>query len=156
MTLCCPTRPLSGNPVSPLMAVVVSEIIDWVERHLHHPLRVSQLARKAGYSPWHFQRGFRAVTGLSVGRYLRLRKMSVAASLLTMTRLPVTDIHTLLGYEDTSSFYRVFRTVARQAPQHFRDRTASLPVMPDVLRGLPAIPPDLLARLPVGRERAER
>ena len=156
MSLRCPARPSSGEPVSPLMAVVVSDILAWVECHLHHPLRVSELARQAGYSPWHFQRGFRAVTGLSVGRYLRLRKMSVAAALLTMTPLPVGDIHTLLGYEEASSFYRVFRAVTGLAPQRFRARSASLPPMPDVLRGLPAIPPDLPGWLPVWRNRPGR
>ena len=43
------------------------------------PLRIEEIARHAGYSKWHLQRLFMQYKGESLGRYIRERKLLLAA-----------------------------------------------------------------------------
>ncbi|HDT0618149.1 TPA: AraC family transcriptional regulator, partial [Klebsiella michiganensis] len=52
--------------------LVVYEIMQWIDEHLEEPLKVEDVSAKAGYSKWHFQRMFKEVAGISLGKYIKL------------------------------------------------------------------------------------
>ncbi len=41
-----------------ISAQVIDTIVEWIDDNLHQPLRIDDIARHAGYSKWHLQRGF--------------------------------------------------------------------------------------------------
>lgn len=51
----------------------------YMEAHLTDPLTVEAVATEAGYSPYHFQRIFQAVTRSAVSEYIRTRRLTCAA-----------------------------------------------------------------------------
>ena len=55
--------------------LVVYEIMQWIDEHLEEPLKVEDVSAKAGYSKWHFQRMFKEVAGISLGKYIKLEKL---------------------------------------------------------------------------------
>ncbi|SPY94318.1 right origin-binding protein [Proteus mirabilis] len=49
---------------------VVKDIIVWIEQNLDSRLSLDIIAEKSGYTKWHFQRLFKAYTGISLGKYV--------------------------------------------------------------------------------------
>ncbi len=63
----------------------INKAQDYIEKHLEEELTIGQLAEIASFSPFHFQRIYRQITGESLYSYikrLRLEKsyISVASS----------------------------------------------------------------------------
>ena len=73
-------------------AQVIDTIVEWIDDNLHQPLRIDDIARHAGYSKWHLQRLFLQYKGRALGRYIRERKLLLAARDLRDTDQPVYDI----------------------------------------------------------------
>jgi transcriptional regulator GlxA family with amidase domain len=91
-----------------------------MRQHLSEPLQVATLAAQAGTSPSHFFVVFKRFTGCSpIDYFIRLR-MRRACQLLETGPLSVKDIAVSLGYEDPFYFSRVFKSVHRLAPSHYR------------------------------------
>ncbi len=64
-----------------ISAQVIDTIVEWIDDNLHQPLRIDDIARHAGYSKWHLQRLFLQYKGESLGRYIRERKLLLAAAI---------------------------------------------------------------------------
>lgn len=103
-----------------LMRLTIKDILDWIECNIATPLPLSALAQKSGYSAWHFQRGFKKVTGMSPGVYIRYRKMVIARDLLHDTNRSITEIAMQLGYREQSTFCRAFREHYHRTPGEYR------------------------------------
>ena len=81
-------------------------IVEWIDDNLHQPLRIDDIARHAGYSKWHLQR--LCSTKGSLGRYIRERKLLLAARDLRDTDQRVYDICLKYGFDSQQTFTRVF------------------------------------------------
>ncbi len=69
----------------------------------------SAIADKAGLSPVHLDRLFRAATGGSAMAYVRRYRLERARRLLRATSLPVTEIGRRCGLPDPAYFGRAYR-----------------------------------------------
>lgn len=98
----------------------IQEGIDFIEAHLESDIQLSEVARAAGMSQWHFQRMFKALTNETLKTYIRSRRFSRALEQLTNTRLSVLDIALASGYETQESFTRAFRDCFRITPSQYR------------------------------------
>lgn len=78
---------------------VIKSLTHWIDSNLYRPITVLDVARKSGYSLAYIQRNFRQECGISIGLYIRSRKLEKAAHMLRHTQLSVSDIFTMLGYE---------------------------------------------------------
>ncbi|MBN2223095.1 MAG: helix-turn-helix transcriptional regulator [Deltaproteobacteria bacterium] len=65
-------------------------------------------------------REFHSRVGKSIGTYVRELRINLAERLLTQTALPVTQIAFRCGYEDSSHFSRVFKTLTKSSPLRWR------------------------------------
>lgn len=52
------------------------ESIDFIERNLTDELDIEAIAAKAALSPFYYQRIFGALCGVTVGEYIRARRIS--------------------------------------------------------------------------------
>lgn len=80
---------------------LMTEIIQFIEDNLSEDLNVESVATRSGYSTHHFQRMFAAVTGLSMGSYIRRRRLTKAArgvSPYKWASKPVEDNSVHLGH----------------------------------------------------------
>ena len=99
---------------------VVQSIVSWIDENVHLPLHIDELARRSGYSKWHFQRIFKQVTGVSVGKYISERKLNLAARDLRETTQRICDISLKYGYDSQQEFTRRFDVVFNLSPGEYR------------------------------------
>ena len=80
------------------------ESIDYIEHNLPEELNIEEIAKKAGLSPFYYQRIFGALCGMTVGEYIRARRMTTAAQELACSDYKVIDIAAKYGYDSPDSF----------------------------------------------------
>ncbi len=71
---------------------IIDEIIQWIDSNLHKPLKIEDVAARAGYSKWHLQRIFVQVKEVSLGKYIRDTKIRLAGIDLIHIFIPVLGI----------------------------------------------------------------
>ena len=86
----------------------IQRALDYVEAHLQEEVDYEAAAKEACSSAFHFQRIFRILCGFSLGDYIRMRRLSLAASDLAVTSDKVIDIALKYGYDTPESFTRAF------------------------------------------------
>jgi AraC family transcriptional regulator len=94
--------------------------VDYIETRLDEDILLSEVARVAGISQWHFQRIFRALTGETLKTYIRSRRLANSLERLLTTKLRVLDIALLAGFESQESFARAFKKAFGLTPQEYR------------------------------------
>ncbi len=80
-----------------------------IEEKLTDALEIKELADKAALSPFYYQRIFSALCGMTVGEYIRARRMTAAAQELAGSGAKVIDIALKYGYDSPDSFTRAFQ-----------------------------------------------
>ncbi|KHE72668.1 AraC family transcriptional regulator [Halobacillus sp. BBL2006] len=83
--------------------------IDYIEEHLLEDLSIEEIAQKANASVFHFQRMFSLLTNMSVGEYLRKRRLTLAAHELSKTDEKIIDIAYKYRYDTPESFSKAFK-----------------------------------------------
>jgi AraC family transcriptional regulator len=88
----------------------VNRVIDHIRAHLAEPLTLAGLARVAAFSPFHFDRVFRAITGETLfGFVQRLRIERAAGALLSHPDQSVLAVALDHGFASAATFARAFR-----------------------------------------------
>lgn len=86
----------------------IQAALDYVEEHLTDEIDYEMVAKQAWSSSFHFQRVFGILCGYSLGDYIRMRRLSLAAEDLTKGDERVLDVALRYGYETPESFSRAF------------------------------------------------
>ncbi len=100
--------------------------IDYIEENLCDELEISKIAARAYLSPFYFQRVFNAVCGLTVGEYIRNRRLSRAGEELSYSTLKVIDVALKYGYDSPDSFSRAFTKFHGISPSSARENGAKI------------------------------
>ncbi|KMO41082.1 helix-turn-helix domain-containing protein [Methylobacterium aquaticum] len=98
----------------------IADVIAFIEADLSADLRVADLARVAGLSPYHFSRCFQMTTGLPPYAFITRRRLDRAAELLLDSRMSVASIASLVGYSDPSQFAAAFKRYKSVSPLSWR------------------------------------
>ena len=86
----------------------IQRAIDYTEAHLTDEIDYEAAAREAASSSFHFQRMFSMLCGYTLGDYIRMRRLSLAADELQRTGGKIIDIALKYGYDTPESFSRAF------------------------------------------------
>lgn len=86
----------------------INKAITYIEEHLSEDIRGEDIARHVHISLFHFQRTFNLLTGMTVGEYIRKRRLSLAGEELTREGTKVVDVALKYGYESPESFSKAF------------------------------------------------
>ena len=81
---------------------------------------LGSVARHCGLAPQAFSRLFKRHTGHTFARYLVLARVYAACTLLTQSRLPITDICFEAGFNNVANFNRQFIKVCGRTPSEWR------------------------------------
>jgi transcriptional regulator GlxA family with amidase domain len=102
------------------------DLVDNVQRYiadnLAQELNVQELADAFFVSPRTLMRRFKAATGLPVATYIQGLRIDAARSRLATSRMSLQSIIGDVGYEDFSSFTRLFKLKTGLTMQTYRDR----------------------------------
>jgi AraC-like DNA-binding protein len=86
----------------------LSKAIQYIESHLTDEVSIDEIAGQAYSSSSHFQLLFHLVTGMTVGEYIRNRRLSLAAQDLLKRGSRVVDVAERYQYETPESFSKAF------------------------------------------------
>lgn len=86
----------------------IQRAIDYVEENITEEIDFEKAAKRAYSSPFHFQRVFGILCGLSLGDYIRMRRLSLAGEELSGGNAKIIDISLKYGYDTPESFSRAF------------------------------------------------
>lgn len=101
-------------------SVYVKRAVQYIETHLSQPISVDTLCHLSGISRKYFVQLFGKETGKTVKQYLAQARCESAAELLRNSQLPVHEISSYVGYEDSNYFTKVFKRVMGVSPQEYR------------------------------------
>ena len=87
----------------------IQNALTYIEENLTEELEIRDIAKKAFLSPFYFQRIFGVMCGISVGEYIRGRRLSLAGEELARSDAKVIDIAAKYGYDSPDSFNRAFQ-----------------------------------------------
>jgi AraC-like DNA-binding protein len=107
-----------------LLPAALSAALAFIDDHLDQPLRVPDLAQRAGLSPFQFDQRLRALFGLSAGQYLSRLRIGRACDRLRHTAAPLSELALECGYADQAAFTRQFRKSVGLTPGAYRLATA--------------------------------
>jgi AraC-like DNA-binding protein len=99
---------------------IVQEMIDCIEGHLLEGFSLEQLGREMGYSPYYCSFKFHQMTGMTIKKYMSLRKIYLASLVLKETEEKIIDIAFCYGLSSQESFSRAFKRVFGISPYDYR------------------------------------
>lgn len=104
----------------------------YIDQHLQEPLYLPLLARQCRCSYNTFRQDFEMFSGYTPHRYIRLRRVQLAAQMLREGN-SIIDAASAAGFETPAGFYKAFRSVYGMSPQRFH-----------LSRGIALMPPPVL------------
>jgi AraC family transcriptional regulator len=107
-----------------------NDAMAYIEKNLMDTIDVNQMARIAGCSEYHFRRMFSFLAGMSLGEYIRRRRLSLAAILLHSDGEKVIDVALSLGYETPEAFSKAFQALHGVNPSQAKKLDVELKSFP--------------------------
>lgn len=86
----------------------IQNAVNYVEEHLTEDIDYAKAAEQAACSAFYFQRIFGILFGITLGDYIRSRRLTLAGNELIATDKKIIDIALKYGYESPESFTRAF------------------------------------------------
>ncbi|GIN85891.1 putative HTH-type transcriptional regulator YbfP [Heyndrickxia sporothermodurans] len=105
---------------------IIQKAISHIEENLHQPLSVDSVASYSGFSKFHFLRVFQNEVGMTIGDYIRIRRLTSAASMLVETNESIIQIAYHYCFGAPESFTRAFKKVYQMPPGEYRRVMSSI------------------------------
>jgi len=100
----------------------INRVVDYIEAHLEDEHSLEKLSEVAHFSPFHFHRIFRVLTGETINNYVkRIRLQKAGSMLLTDYERPVSEVGALCGFNSTAVFCRAFKAHFGRSTSEFRN-----------------------------------
>lgn len=93
---------------------------DYLAESLDQPLRLTDAAREACLSSYHYHRLFTRTFGETPHEFLTRLRIDQAKRLLAREQMPVTEVCMAVGYESLGSFSSLFRSVVGYSPSEYQ------------------------------------
>jgi len=107
---------------SAIMPQKVSAFMESLFSSGNAPKDLETYASEAFVSPGHLNRTVKQATGKSVGAWIDIARMGMAKKLLRETDLPVAEVASAVGIDDSSYFSRYFKRHSGMTPLAFRKK----------------------------------
>ena len=86
----------------------ISKAIHYIEKHLTDDINIDEISGQAYSSSSHFQLIFHLVMGITIGEYIRNRRLSLAAQDLLQPNCKIFDVALRYQYDTQESFSKAF------------------------------------------------
>lgn len=84
------------------------------------PITIDDAAAATGYGKSNFCKIFKSITGDTFHNVLNRQRVESACGLLSETNMPISEIGALVGFGETKTFCRVFKSVTSHTPGQYR------------------------------------
>lgn len=109
-----------SQSASGIWEIRIKEMLQWIEQNLCKNITVNEIASAANICPRECQRVFQRYVHYSPMEYLRLKRILMAAELLSTTDSPVIDIALECGFSGSSYFSKQFKLLTGSTPTEYR------------------------------------
>lgn len=86
----------------------LSKTICYIEKHLKDDINIEEISRQAYMASSHFQMVFHLIMGMTIGEYIRNRRLSLAAQDLLQSNDRIIDVALRYQYDTPESFSKAF------------------------------------------------
>ncbi len=100
----------------------IQKAIDFIEDNIYDELNSEVIASQAYMSSYYFQKVFSIVCNLTLGEYIRNRRLTLAGNDIKSSDAKIIDIAFKYGYESPESFSRAFTRFHGVAPMMARSQ----------------------------------
>lgn len=100
------------------MSELVENVLNYVTEHIQQELTLESIADKFYVSKYHLSHAFSREVGVSVYRYIMMRRLLMARHLLSAGE-PAGQVCRSCGFSDYTSFYRAFRSEYGVSPRSY-------------------------------------
>lgn len=100
----------------------VNDCTAHIFKHLYEDIPLSELAELTSLSPSYLSKLFKKETGISLSTFIQIERIEEAKKLLIFSNYSLTDIYTMLNFNDQSYFTKVFKTVTGVTPKEYKAR----------------------------------
>lgn len=100
---------------------LIKRILTYLHTHYQQKITISELTSQFHTNRTTLTEQFHKQLGMPVMMYLALLRMRQASLLLRDTNLPVAEVMTRVGYQDSTNFWRSFRKHIGYSPAEYRD-----------------------------------
>ena len=97
----------------------LQDILKYIHNNIASPLSASEIAKKYGYSLWHFCEKFRLYTGRTFTEYVRHYRMNLSA-LDILSGRKILETALAYGYENAGGFNKAFRKEFGCSPNEYK------------------------------------
>jgi len=119
----CRPRSIAGNP----QAELVKKVCRYIERHLDEPITLSRLGKEFRQSPFHLQRTFKGVLGITPRAYADSCRLNQLKSQLRAGH-SVTRAMYDAGYSSSSRLYERTASQLGMTPDKYRRGAIAAPI----------------------------
>lgn len=105
---------------------IIEDAIKFIEANLTEELTVGRIAQEVNTSAFYFQKGFSMLCGITVGEYVRMRRLSLAGEELLSSDIRVIDLAIKYGYDSADSFTKAFTRFHGSTPTDVRNNGVSV------------------------------
>ncbi len=117
----CIDKSAADHPASGGELEHINQVLQYIDDHLGEELRLSELAAVAHISPSYFSAVFKRYNGLPPVEYVVARRVRRAVELIRTTDLPLAEVASVCGFNNTTNFYKAFRRVTGRTPASYRN-----------------------------------
>ena len=100
---------------------ILLQVLEYMEKNIVEGLTVEKVSIISGYSKWHLQRLFKHYFGITLGTYIRNRKLSRSAILLKQHQGNILDVALASGFASQQCYTRAFKRFFGETPNSFRN-----------------------------------
>ena len=113
-------RLVAGEPDTAANAIIIAALTEIEQNYAAASL--GSVAKRCNVSAAYVSNTVKAATGKTFKEHLMEKRLSKAETLLKTTALSVGDIIVMVGYENTSYFYRIFTQKYGVSPRGYRQK----------------------------------
>jgi AraC-like DNA-binding protein len=100
----------------------IEPVFRYVEENISQPITRGELAKRAFLSETRFHYVFKNIMGLSPMAYVKSVRMHKAQTLLSQSRLSITQVGEKVGYPDIFHFSKIFKKTFGVSPLNYREK----------------------------------
>ncbi len=95
-------------------------VCTYINNHCAEDISLEDIADLAGFSKYHFSRLFKNFSGMTFYKYLNQKRIERAEKMLTDPNASITEVALHSGFNNLSTFIRMFKLVKGCTPTEFR------------------------------------
>ncbi len=108
--------------LNPEISNEIQNIMNYIEVHTGDDIKISQLAKIAGYTEYYLSRKFKTETRYSINDYIAITRVERAKVLLATTDFSISTIADDLQFCTSSYFTAVFHKFTEMTPAEYRQK----------------------------------